>query len=205
MEAGDFFRGAANHLGRAKTLFARGKQKPEHYFYCALELRFGIESRLREYLQYQEHVAEKKKRGWQIAALGREVEQAFSGCVQEVRIDVWSGGFPMVRCKYTPVTPALRGIGEKLGNYLHAPKNDDLRELEQWKDFELILEQGLSLLSYACSGNLPAVTLIESGSKPKQGRLNLSVPEEQNEVLKELFRRKAEILMKVSYCDPAEG
>jgi len=203
MEASEFFRGAVNHLSRAESLFAQGKQKPEYYFYCALELRFGIESRLREYLQYQEHVAEKKKRGWQIAVLGREVEQAFSGCVQEVRIDVWSGGYPMVRCKYTPVTPELRGIGEKLGNYLHAPKKEDLRELAQWNDFEAMLKQGLSLLGYACSGNLLGVPLVASGTKPKQGQLNLSVPGEQSAVLKELFKRNAEILMKVSYCDPS--
>ena len=201
MEAGKFFRGADNHLGRAEGLFAQGKQKPEPYVFCALELRFGIESRLREYLQHQEHVAEKKKRGWQIAALGRDVEQAFSGCVQEVRIDVWSGGFPMIRCKYTPVTPELRAIGERLGNYLHAPKNEDLREMAQWEDFELMLQQGLSLLRYACSGNLLGVPLVESGAN--QGRLNLSVLPEQNAVMKELFKRKAEFLMKVSYCDPA--
>lgn len=201
MEAGDFFRGSVNHLSRAKALYTQGKLKPEYYFYSALELRFGIESRLREYLQHQEHVAEKKKRGWQIAALGRDVEQAFYGCVQEVRIDVWSGGYPMIRCKYTPVTPELRSIGERLGNYLHAPKKDDLRQLEQWRDFESMLDQGVSLLDYACSGNLLGVPLVQSGNK--RGSLNLSVPDEQNALLKELLKCGAELELNVSYCKPA--
>ena len=204
MEAKRFFRGATNHLSRAKDLFAKAETNTDCYFYCALELRFGIESRLREYLQYQDHVTAKKKNGWQIAALGKEIELAFSGCVQEVRIEVWSGGFPMLRCKYTPVTPELRGIGEQLGNYLHAPKTDDLRELEQWKDFEGKLSLGLKLLDYSCSGSLLGVPLVESGKKKgiKTGRINLSISPEQNGVMKELFKQKKEIEFKVSYADP---
>jgi len=146
-------------------------------------------------------VAAKKKNGWQIAALGKEVELAFSGCVQEVRVEVWSGGFPMIRCKYTPVTPELRKIGEQLGNYLHAPKNDDLRELEQWEDFESILEHGIKLLAYSCSGNLLGVPLLEA-SKRKSGRMNLSISNEQNDLLKELFKQKKEVEFKVSYAEP---
>ena len=204
MEAKKFFRGAINHLSRAKDLFAKAEKNADCYFYCALELRFGIESRLREYLQYQEHVAAKKKNGWQIASLGKDVEAAFSGCVQEVRVELWSGGFPMIRCKYTPVTPELRRIGEQLGNYLHAPKSEDLRELEQWENFESKLDLGLRLLSYACSGNLLGVPLAERNENKggRTGRMNLSIPDEQNELLKELLKQRKEVEFKVSYADP---
>lgn len=67
--------------------------------------------------------------------------------------------------------------------------------------FRTDAQQGFSLLSYACSGNLLGVPLIAPSAK--QGRLNLRIPEEQNAGLKELCRRKSEILMRVSYCDPA--
>lgn len=200
MDTKKFFRGAANHLDRGDRMFFQGREKPEFYFYAALELRFGIESRLREYLQYQKHVAEKKKRGWQIAILGRDVEQAFAGCTQEARVEIWSGGFPMIRCKYTPVVPELRGIGEKLGNFLHAPKTDDLLEASQWDEFESMLERGLKLLRYACSGTLLGVPLRERGAR--RANLNMAVPPEQNDLLKELLKQKKVIEMRVSYCDP---
>ncbi|KAI2693230.1 hypothetical protein [Pseudomonas sp. TNT3] len=208
MEAKKFFRGAVNHLSRATDLFARAQSNTDCYFYCALELRFGIESRLREYLQYQSHVAQKKKNGWQIAALGRDVEQAFYGCTKEVRVEIWSDGFPMIRCKYTPVTPQLRAIGEQLGNYLHAPKTDDLREMEQWSDFESKLDLGLRLLTYSCSGILLGVPLVSPSAKKgvnKTANMNLSLSPDQNDLMKELYRQKKQIEFKVSYGDPVSS
>lgn len=200
MEANKYFRGASNHLSRGEELFARGKKNAQYYFYSALELRFGIESRYREYLENQNHVAEKKKQGWQIAVLGREVEQAFAGCVQEVNIKVISDGHPVMLCKYTPITPELKSVGEKLGNYLHAPKNDDLRELEQWSDFEQLLEKGLFLLRYSCSGNLLGVPLRQR--QASQITMHMNVESDQKAIIKELLSRKAEIIMEVSYAEP---
>jgi hypothetical protein len=200
MEAIKYFRGAANHLARGEKLFARGKEDAEYYFYSALELRFGIESRYREYLENQKHVTEKKKQGWQIAVLDREVEQAFAGCVQEVNIKLFSGGFPMMLCKYTPVTPELRAVGERLGNYLHAPKDDDLRALEQWTDFEQLLEKGFALLNYSCSGNLLGVPLRQRGSK--QMNFHMNVQNDQKAIIKEILERELEIAMEVSYAEP---
>lgn len=200
MEAIKYFRGAANHLERGQRLFAQGKDKPEKYFYSALELRFGIEARYREYLEHQKHVSEKKKQGWRIATLDKDVEQAFSGCVQEVNIKIFSGGFPVLLCKYTPVTPGLREIGEKLGNYLHAPKDDALRELDQWANFEDILSQGFSFLEYACSGNLLGVPLMAPGTKRTD--INMSVQEDQKAIIKAIAKEQGEIMMEVSYKDP---
>ncbi|MPQ67795.1 MULTISPECIES: hypothetical protein [unclassified Pseudomonas] len=200
MQANKYFRGASNHLSRGEKLFARGKQEAEYYFYSALELRFGIESRYREYLENQKHVTEKKKQGWQIAVLGREVEQAFAGCVQEVNIKLFSDGHPVMLCKYTPITPELRAVGERLGKYLHAPKDDDLRALEQWADFEQLLEKGLSLLRYCCSGNLLGVPLRQRGASKMNVYMN--VENDQKAIIKELLSRQAEILMDVSYAEP---
>ncbi|WP_434695125.1 hypothetical protein J3P89_17910 [Pseudomonas sp. Z1-14] len=202
MEAIKFFRGAANHLARGERLFARGKDDSEYYFYSALELRFGIESRYREYLENQKHVKEKKKQGWQIAVLGREVEQAFSGCKQEVNLRLVAGGFPVMLCKYTPVTPELKEVGERLGNYLHAPRDSDLRGLEQWSDFEQLLERGLALLRYACSGNLLGVPLRQRGAK--QMNVYMSVHDDQRAVINEILERRIELVMEVSYAEPPQ-
>ncbi|OBS35860.1 hypothetical protein [Pseudomonas syringae] len=200
MEANRYLRGATNHLSRGKKLFAQGRQNPEYYFYSALELRFGIESRYREYLEHQKNVTAKRKQGWQIAALGRDVEQAFAGCVQEVNIKILSRGFPVLLCKYTPVTPCLSAIGEKLGNYLHAPKADDLRELHQWTDFEQTLSDGFALLEYSCSGNLLGIPMRALGSQ--QLTINMTVEDDQTAVVKALLKQGSEILMEVSYAEP---
>ncbi|MFJ4384372.1 hypothetical protein ACIP02_08500 [Pseudomonas sp. NPDC089408] len=201
MDADKFFRGAVNHLSRGRTLLGKGKSDPAYLFYSALELRFGIESRLREYLEHQKHVTEKKKQGWQIAALGRNVEEAFAGCTEEVRVTLLSGGYPLMLCKYTPVTPELRSIGERLGNYLHAPKSDDLVELEQWCDFESLLEKGFANLAYACSGNLLGVPLVAPGSKRID--FNMSISEDQRAIIGEIYKRGGEILLDFSYVPPA--
>lgn len=142
----------------------------------------------------------KKKQGWQIAALGREVERAFAGCVQEVNIKIFSDGFPLLLCKYTPVTPGLSAIGERLGNYLHAPKSDDLRELHQWDDLERMLWEGFTLLEYSCSGNLLGVPMRAPGGK--QLTFNMTADEDQKSVVKALFEKGSDILMDVSYAEP---
>ncbi len=46
-------------------------------FYAALEVRSGIEARMQEYLEVWDHIAKKKKRGWRIVDLGRNVENSF--------------------------------------------------------------------------------------------------------------------------------
>lgn len=200
MEKRRFFKGAVNHLSRGERLFNEAVTSPEKLFYCALELRFGIESRLREYLEYQEHVAEKKKNGWQIAALGRDVEAAFAGTAQEVRIEVWSGGFPMIRCAYTPVTQELRSIGEKLGNYLHAPKSDSFQAEEDWQKLESLLRTGLNLLKYATSGSLLGVPLMQGGTR--RAGIKMSIEEDQRALLDELLTREHELQFNVSHVDP---
>ncbi|EPB6965056.1 MULTISPECIES: hypothetical protein [Pseudomonas] len=200
MERKSYCKGAHNNMTRGWQLFEQGKSSPEKYFYSALELRFGIESRLREYLEYQDHVKEKKKKGWQIAALGKDVEEAFSGCVDEVRVKVCSEGHPLVLFKYTPVVPDLKSIGERLGDYLHAPKKGSLETQEQWDEFESILERGFHLLEYACSGNLLGVPLLRPGSR--QGIFNASVSEDQKKVLKALYAKGGDVAINAEYLPP---
>jgi len=103
-------------------------------------------------------------------------------------------------CRYTPVTPELREIGEKLGNYLHAPKSKDLIDLDQWKDFEQLLERGFELLEYSCKGNLLGVPLKE----PRSSRVvfNMVVSDDQNDLVSQIYKQGGEITMHVDYAIP---
>lgn len=200
MNVEKFFRGAKNHLTRGYDLYCRGQENPAYFFYSALELRFGIESRYREYLEYQSHVAENKKKGWQLAKLSRDVEDAFNGCKAEVRVTLYSSGYPVMLCRYTPVTPELRSIGERLGNYLHAPKSTDLLELEQWQELDGLLDTGFKMLGYSCEGNLLGVPMKPPGSQ--SATFNMSVTDEQRAIVDELRKRGGEIVIDVEHRPP---
>jgi hypothetical protein len=64
-----------DYLQRAMTRIAEGSS--EVLFYAAFELRCGIEARMQEYLHAWDHVSKKKRNGWRIAELGRNIERAF--------------------------------------------------------------------------------------------------------------------------------
>ncbi|MCG8291981.1 hypothetical protein [Pseudomonas entomophila] len=200
MDKKSFSRGAKSHLARGLDLYAKGEFQPEFLFYSALELRFGIESRLREYIEYQEHVSLKKKRGWQISELNRTVEAAFSGCVSEVHVIAHSNNYPVMKWRYTPVTPELQGIGEKLGGYLHAPKANDLVSSEQWREFDSLLKRGFELLKYACEGSLLGVPLIDSESKLYT--LNSQATKDQGDIMSAIRRFGSDIEVEVKYFSP---
>ena len=111
---------AQAYLARAEARLA--SSRCEELFYAALELRAGIESRMQEYLQEQRHISKKKKKGWQIAKLGRNIEHAFrlGDKVAEITITESESKAPIAVLYYTPVKSTLKKKAERLGYYLHA-------------------------------------------------------------------------------------
>jgi hypothetical protein len=79
---------------------------------------------MQEYLAAWDHIARSKKRAWQIAALGRNVEAAFRAGDKVIRLAVSFNGaaHPPTVFYYTPVTRALRRDGELLNSYVHAQR-----------------------------------------------------------------------------------
>ena len=64
-----------SYLGRAQREHQGGD--PERLFYAALELRAGIEARLKEYLEHAYDIPEKQRRKWRIASLDLSISKAF--------------------------------------------------------------------------------------------------------------------------------
>src|ERR1043165_8534857 len=91
-------------------------------FYAAFELRCGVEARMREYLEDQEHVSRKKREGWQIAALAATIKQTFSLGELGARYTFYRGFSLIGTLEYRPVLPATQAAAERLGDYLHAQR-----------------------------------------------------------------------------------
>jgi len=64
-----------DYLKRAQKCLNRGDC--ESLFYAAFEIRCGVEARMQEYLEVQKHIAKKKRQGWQVVKLARNIEDAF--------------------------------------------------------------------------------------------------------------------------------
>ena len=64
-----------SYFRRAEKLL--GDSTPESLFYAAFELRCGIEARMQQYLEAQKQISAKKRNGWQIAKLAKNIERIF--------------------------------------------------------------------------------------------------------------------------------
>ena len=141
-----------SYLRRAQRELLSGDD--ERLFYAALELRAGIEARLKEYLKHAQDVPSGRKRDWQIAKLSLSVAKAFR--FQRVaRVRILDAHSKKVRATvfYTPVSDPLKALGERLGDYLHAldyrPPTSDW-----WGSFRTTVEIGCKLLEESTFGQL---------------------------------------------------
>jgi len=97
------------HLARAQAQFETGTK--QSLLYAALELRYGIEARLHEYL---DGISEQKK-PWRIGALGHKVKKIFNDYAKPVVVVfAHPENGTEIEVAYTPVTKSL----EKLVNSL---------------------------------------------------------------------------------------
>jgi hypothetical protein len=145
--------GSRDYLTRAQALRACGK--PEALLYAALEIRCGIEARLHEYLAGAAKIATVRKGLRQIRHLSRTVESVFDVYTKAV---VATFTHPetgeKVKIEYTPVTPELRKIAEKLGDFLHftpahrAAADDVVERLTK------LVDAGIRGLAFATRGTL---------------------------------------------------
>jgi hypothetical protein len=151
----------------AKSYLRRARERLdenmfESLFYAAFELRCGIEQRMREYLEFQEHVSNKKKQGWRIPDLGKTIEKAFKGFDKIARVTFADSSRKNIYCilYYTPVTTELKIIAGKLGDYLHSRLIYKNFDDPWWHEFREQLEAAYKELKFSCFGNLKGVPLL---------------------------------------------
>ena len=189
--------GSRDYLARARVLLDENSQQA--LFYAAFELRCGIEARLREYLEVQEHLSKKRKEGWRIAELSKNLKRAFEDGDQivEIMIGEKEAG-ETAACYYTPVTTSLKKKGQQLGNYLHPMKQHKPAEDKWWKNLRNLLESTYQELKVATTGTLLGPPLLSPQNK-SQLNYELGYNHRRDEIIKNLGKVGKLSRMSVNY------
>lgn len=166
-----FHTGARSFLARSiehLAIFERD-ESVEHFFYAALELRFGIEARLNEYLAPALKSIGKDQKSISEYVASKLLKRLISinpdaGRATTLRLTSEQSGHSTVM-KFTPVSPRLAAIHGQLGELLHFKF---FTNNEHWlmrkplggnphrslADYLPLLKEGLAELQQATSGLL---------------------------------------------------
>ncbi|WP_421863753.1 hypothetical protein [Motiliproteus sp.] len=159
MDSNNYFVSSINYLDRAQDVF--DKEDVTTWFYSALEIRFGVEARMREYLEFHKQASEKMKKQYKPAVLDKHIASIFrKGNNEEAIFTINPGSSESIKLKYTPVTKELIDIVKNLGAYLHAPRDKFIGSDNFWSNLEFYITRGIELLKYANSGELLGIPLI---------------------------------------------
>jgi len=150
-----------SYLTRAKLNFDSGNN--ESLFYAALELRCGVEARLKEYVVKASDVS-LCKIPWKIKNLEKIL--AKSSNIHDKRF-VFFFIHPTTRERhdviYNPVSSKLRKIAKTLGDYLHCVDQNRVLKPLFFSEFRELDKQGIEELTLATSGTLIAPPITNSG------------------------------------------
>jgi hypothetical protein len=190
---------AKDYLARAEDRLGEGT--PEALFYAALELRCGVETRMKQYLDAQAHISKAKKRGWEIAKLAKGIEEAFRAGDQIVELSVTdtTDGKILARFLYTPVTSRLQKLGQQLGNYLHATSTSAQRDEAWWSDFRSKLDEAVHLLRMATTGELLGAPLLHKKTHQIQMSGEFDANDRRLAFMQGLVESKSKIVVRVGY------
>jgi hypothetical protein len=186
-----------DYLERAKQCLSNGDC--QSLFYAALEIRCGIEARMQQYLEVQDHISQKKREGWKVANLARNIENAFSLGDKDAVIRILDRETKKVllETRYTPVKKSLRKKAEKLGNILHNAKKYYAPEDEYWTRLRCDLEEAVIELEQANSGRLLGPLLRHPDKKNIIMKLEVPTPEEQE--ISKLIAANKQVTIEVDY------
>lgn len=191
---------SSNYLERMKLQLSMGTQAS--LIYAALELRCGVEARLREYIEAIDHIPNEQKKDWAVVKLGRSIESAYR---TGDKIMIFTITFPedgvQLRMTYTPVSKRLQNIAKRVGDYLHAIKPEYIEDPGWWQQLRGLLNEAYPLLKLANSGELIGLPLIHRQTK----RMNLNVifvgDDPRREMLSRLVQG-ATHKVRIEYIDP---
>ncbi|MCC6196454.1 MAG: hypothetical protein IT518_18535 [Burkholderiales bacterium] len=188
-------------LLRARKQLDEGSR--EALFYAALELRMGVEARLKEYLSVQDQIAKAKREGWQVAKLGKTVEATFRLGDRIAKISILDRQTNEIRfvLLYTPVTRRLQKQAQQLGDYLHAPKTNEARDETWWRQFRELLESAWNELRNATSGRLLGAPLLHRKTRQLRTIVEFDSEEESNVYEAAVGGVGGEAILKIEYLD----
>lgn len=129
--------------------------------YAALELRCGVEARMKEYLDPLDHIPKAHKKEYSVVKLGRTVDNAFQ---KKDQICLFTILFPddgeKLTLRYIPVPKRLQDIAARAGDALHFPGEANADDPEWWGRLRTTIEEGWRWFSYVAEGELIGIPLI---------------------------------------------
>ena len=139
----------------------------EGLFYAAFELRCGIEERMQEYLEGHNHIPKSIKKEWRLGNLDKAILKYFgdSNRITQVTVRQIEKPHEEFTAYYTPVTPELIKIGQKLGNLLHAQKKFISPDASFWNKTRNLLERAYMLLEISNKGTLMGPPIWDKNTK----------------------------------------
>lgn len=150
---------AVSYLSRAKLLQQSGEKAT--LIYAALELRCGIEARLKEHTSVAIGVSKTQTQEWEIKKLARTLNQAFG--LGDSMLIVFLAMEDGRNCQFmcAPVNSQLQEIGKRCGGYLHAIKPERVSSAEFWRELKAMVMEGCGLLELACFSEILRPTIDE--------------------------------------------
>lgn len=157
--------GVYAYLARARRQLDAGEH--DALFYAALELRCGIESRIRQYLEARHEMSKhKKKNAWKLTESERELAKVFRVGRTVVELILTTPAIAgEVRLFHTPIGPELAKAGSQLDDLRHSAKTDRDYVDPWWLTTRKRLEDTFTALELASCGTLLAPPTI-----PRDGR-----------------------------------
>ena len=174
--------------------------------YAALELRCGVEARMKEYLEPLDHIPKSQKKEWSVAKLGRSIETVFRSGDKIMIFTVRSAKLD-AECTlmYIPVSSRLQEIASRLGDYLHFPKGNSVDDPSWWTRLRELMREGYGELLLANSGELVGLPLLH---KPT-GRINVRAVFAQGDPRSDFIAKLAlsgeAHVIAVQYIEPVPG
>lgn len=143
---------AISYLSRAKKLL-RSDDKADH-IYAALELRCGVEARLKEHAAVAVGISKSHLAHYEIRKLSRTVQEAFGLGDTFLTVFLELADGRTGQFLYAPVTSQLQTIAARLGDYLHALPHERVVADGFWENLRIQLTEGCGLLELACSSDV---------------------------------------------------
>lgn len=183
------------------------KDKTEaNLLYAALELRCGVEARMKEYLEPLEHIPNSQKKEWVIAKLGLSIENAFR---TGDKIMIFTLCSPKLEtpCKlmYTPVSSRLQHIARRLGDYLHLPKRTSVEDATWWSNLRELIHEGYGELLLANSGELIGLPLLHKPTGQTKVRVVIGENDPRRNFIAEMAISGEARVINVQYIEPLPG
>ena len=191
------------YLDRMKARMDEGTE--DALIYAALELRCGVEARLREYIETIEHIPKAQKKEWAVAKLGRSIQSAYR---TGDKIMIFTIHFPEdgaeLHLLYTPVTKRLQDIAKRLGDFLHVPRDGHMTEARWWKALRALLDEAFPLLMLANSGELVGLPLLHRPTGRVTARIVIEGDDARSALASRLING-AKHVISLQYIDPIPG